>query len=61
MLAWDEKSLRKQFAQMFSACLLSNLKERGTTIYTNSSEEQFAQTLFIGVGVLGVDLFPLIL
>ena len=47
-----ENSLRKQFAQTLSACPLLNLKERGRTVSTNSSEK-CSHGLFIGVSSFG--------
>ena len=53
-----ENSLCKEFAQTLFVCLLFNLEAGGRTVYTNSSEDFFAQIIFIGVVVSGVDSFP---
>ena len=56
-----ENSLRKQFAQTLSACLLFNLKERGRTICTNSPENCLRKLFSLGWVVFEVGFSPLTL
>ena len=56
-----ENSLRKQFAQALSACLLFNVKERGRTVCTNSPENCLRKLFLLGWVFYGVGFPPLVL